>query len=79
MSIYKYSESEGSSVVSKDGVDLKLQSPDSVPIDYDVYKDIKNKPETFKDKYQIKEKIVKGKLTKVVEAKDVSEDSKQPK
>lgn len=76
---FSYYEADGVSAVSKSSGDTKVTFPNSVSIDYEVYKEIKDKPQTFKDKFEIKEERIKGKLTKVVERKkDVQQDSKQP-
>ena len=80
---FSYYGADGVSAVSKSSGDTKVTFPNSVPIDYEVYKELRDKPQTFKDKFAVVEKTVKGEKIKVVEAKkeakDVQQDSKQPK
>ena len=76
---YKYFEGEGFSAISKDSDSLKIIASDGVDIDYSLFKEVKGDPSKIKDNYNIVEKTVKGKVVKTVEAKDVQQDSKQPK
>lgn len=72
---YKYHEDSGG--VSKDSQNIKWGG--GIPIDYEVAKEIIADPKGFDKKFAVVEKTVKGKVVKTVEAKDVQQDSKQPK
>lgn len=76
---YKYHEDSGG--VSKDSENIKWGG--GIPIDYEVAKEIIADPKGFDKKFAVVEKTVKGEKIKVVEAKkeakDVQQDSEQPK
>lgn len=75
-----YYESDGVHGVARNSDTCRIEVRGTIiPIDYDTYKNGKADIGKFKDRFEIKEKTIGGKLTKVVEAKDVSKDSKQPK
>lgn len=75
-----YYESEGVHGVARNSDTCRIEvRGTTVPIDYSTYKELRENPKSFKDKYEIKERMVKGKPVKTVEAKDVRQDSKQPK
>lgn len=72
---YKYHEEHGG--VSKDSQNIKWGG--GIPIDYEIAKEIIADPQGFDKKFKVVEKTIKGEKIKVVEAKDVQQDSKQPK
>lgn len=75
-----YYENDGVHGVARNSDTCRIEVRGTIiPIDYDTYKEGKTDIGKFKDKFEIKEKTVKGKVVKTVEAKDVQQDSKQPK
>lgn len=72
-----YYESDGVQGVARNSDTCRIEVRGTIiPIDYNTYKEGKADIGKFKDKFEIKEERIKGKLTKVVERKkDVPKDS----
>lgn len=70
--MFKYHEEHGG--VSQDSESIAWGG--GIPIDYKTAKEILANPGEFEQRFEVKEKTVKGKTIKTVEAKNVRQDSK---